>query len=147
MVLQHRGCARSQRGWPSNETLAQKTASHAKRGLNETLRASAMTRPLETYGLRRTRCVENTRKPLVRMGRLELPRPLQALEPKCNLKAPSSTGLLLYQLLPNRQPPLRSTEERSDHADKLRTFDQLNFCPHRQAWGSVWACICMPNFL
>ena len=45
-----------------------------------------------TYGLRLISIVENARKLLVRMGRLELPRPLQALEPKSSASANSATS-------------------------------------------------------
>ena len=55
-----------------------------------------MIRPLQTYGLtyglRGRAPVENARKLLVRMGRLELPRPLQALEPKSSASANSATS-------------------------------------------------------
>ena len=44
-----------------------------------------MSRLSETYGLRLPCTVENAGKLLVRMGRLELPRPLQALEPKSSI--------------------------------------------------------------
>ena len=55
-----------------------------------------MIRPLQsygfTYGLKETVPMENARKSLVRMGRLELPRPLQALEPKSSASANSATS-------------------------------------------------------
>jgi hypothetical protein len=46
----------------------------------------------KTYGLDSKRASERTAKLLVRMGRLELPRPLQALEPKSSASANSATS-------------------------------------------------------
>jgi hypothetical protein len=46
----------------------------------------------KTSGLLGTASVENAHTLLVRMGRLELPRPLQALEPKSSASANSATS-------------------------------------------------------
>ena len=79
-----------------------------------------MIRPIQsyglTYGLKGTVPVENACKLLVRMGRLELPCPLQALEPKSSASANSATSACVTE--PNStatrlrpfelQPPSRS---------------------------------------
>jgi hypothetical protein len=58
---------------------------------------------------------------LVRMGRLELPRPLQALEPKCIFSARSDTNSLHHHIVPQQQPQRSSSEEQLNPADNLRT--------------------------
>lgn len=63
---------------------------------NEAQGASAMSHLHETYGftyeVRRLASTKNAPNSLVRMGRLELPRPLQALEPKSSASANSATS-------------------------------------------------------
>jgi len=79
----------------------------------------------KTSGLLGTASVENAHTLLVRMGRLELPRPLQALEPKCILEIPSGTKFPTYQIVTQQQPQGSSSEERLNPVDKLRP-DLLN---------------------
>jgi hypothetical protein len=65
--------------------------------------------------------VKNARKLLVRMERLELPRALHPLKPKCTLKALSGTNFLRYQIVPQQQPRRSPSEEHLNPADNLRT--------------------------
>jgi hypothetical protein len=64
-----------------------------------------------TYGVQSKRPLKRAAKLLVRMGRLELPRPLQALEPKSSASANSATSARGQKLLQRsiwRQPPARA---------------------------------------
>jgi hypothetical protein len=54
------------------------------------------------------------------MGRLELPRPLQALEPKCILAALFGTEPPFFLVLPKFKARRICSESRFHHADKLR---------------------------